>query len=99
MPDKILDLRPLSLNKWEHQLLRHCQMAWSQVPNGQYLPAFGRKRTAAKLIELGFLTEVKNVLQSPVDDWPPVVVLLPENYDAMVKAGAIWVVQPGEDEP
>ena len=80
--DKMIDMRAVGLKPREMQVLRYAHWAWSQVPNGHYLCSTGQNRAAERLIERGFLTKADQQFSPPAPDWI-VVVLTPENYEAL----------------
>ena len=75
---------PLGLTVSQMRLIRDCMWAWTQVPNGHYLPNPRWAKQARDLIKRGYLTESTNRVSPPAEDW--IVVLITrenaEKYNA-----------------
>lgn len=65
---------PLGLKLAEWRLIRDCMWAWTQVPNGNYLPATRWARAAERMIARGYLTRAESQPTPPHRDW--IVVLI-----------------------
>jgi hypothetical protein len=48
---------PLRLKRSQMRLIRDCMWAWTQVPNGHFLPAPRWQKGARDLVARGYLTE------------------------------------------
>lgn len=47
---------PLGLSAYEWSVIVDCMRAYERVPNGHFLPAFGKFKAARRMIEQGYLT-------------------------------------------
>lgn len=67
-------VHPLGISVSEFRLIKQAMWAWSQVPNGNFLPAPRWKKAAERLIARGYLTRCPNVFSPPQPGW--IVILI-----------------------
>lgn len=63
---------PLGLKPAEYKAITDCMWARSVVPNGHFLPAFGRMAAHGRMVKRGFMTEVSEAekgMSPPSPSW------------------------------